>query len=98
LFEAIDHSARRELFTALAGSLRRNGIPNPECAIEVLGPPHYTVRLFGIILSERANAVLMPTLMEITGRLHPTIADVWLLSEQESAALIRALRGNSPQQ
>ena len=83
---------RHELLTVLADSLHRNGISDPEGTIEVLGPPHYTVQLFGIILSQRASALLTPALMDITGRLHPTIADVWLLSEQESAALIRALR------
>ena len=82
---------RRELFAALADALQRNGIQDPIPAVEVLGPPDHAVPVFGIILSEPAKTLLTPALMEVTRRLHPTIADVWLLSGAESAALIESL-------
>ena len=82
---------RRELFAALADALQRNGIQDPVRAVEVLAPPHPAVPVFGVILSEPAKRLLTPALMEVTRRLHPTIADVWLLSGPESAALIQSL-------
>ena len=82
---------RRELFAALADALQRNGIQEPARAIEVLGPPDPAVLVFGVILSEPAKTLLTPALIEVTRRLHTTIADVWLLSGQESAALIQSL-------
>jgi len=80
---------RRGLFDALVRFLQIKGIASPEGAIEVLGPPHQSVCLFAIILSERAKPVLCVELMQLTGRLHPTIADVWLLTERESVALLQ---------
>ena len=82
---------RYELFTAIAESLQRDNIPNPVGAIDILGPPRESVPLFAIMLSERARPTVTGALMRITGRLHPTVADMWLLTERESAALILAL-------
>lgn len=86
---------RHELSAALVRLLQRNSIASPESAVEILGPPHYTVRLFGIILSERAKPVLTEDLMQVTRRLHPTVADMWLLTEREGAALVQALQRTS---
>ena len=86
---------RHELSTAIVRLLQRNGIASPESAVEILGPPHYTVRLFGIILSERAKPVLTEELMQITGRLHPTVADMWLVTERDAAALVQTLQRNT---
>jgi len=85
---------RYELFTAIAESLQRDNIPNPVGAIDILGPPHESVPLFAIMLSERARPTVTGALMRITGRLHPTVADMWLLTERESAALIQALQSH----
>jgi hypothetical protein len=86
---------RHELFTAIVRLLQRNRIASPERAVEILGPPHYTVRLFGIILSERAKPVLTEESMQITERLHPTVADMWLLTERDAAALVHAIQRNT---
>ena len=75
---------RHELTAALIGVLHRHGIANAEGAIEVLGPPNYMVRLFGVILSDAVKPILAPQLARATGRLHPTVADVWILTEAES--------------
>ena len=83
---------RHELSSALARLLERSAVASPESAIEVLGPPHESVRLFGILLSERARPAVTAELVQITGRLHPTVADMWLLTERDSAALIQALQ------
>jgi hypothetical protein len=82
---------RSELAAALVGLLRRQGITDTQAAIEVLGPPHYTVRLFAVILADHAKPILAEQLARTTGRLHPTVGDVWILTEHECAALIRTL-------
>jgi hypothetical protein len=86
---------RHELAAALVRVLHSRGIANAQRAIEVLGPPHHTVHLFGIILSEPAKPVLTEQLKRATGRFHASAGDVWILSEDESAALIHALQGNN---
>ena len=83
---------RYELFTAIAESLQKDNIPSPLGAIDILGPPHESVPVFAIMLSERAGPTVTAALMRITGRLHPTVADMWLLTERESAALIHTLK------
>ncbi len=40
---------RDQLTAALLGALRRLGIANAQAAVDVLGPPDYSVRLFGVI-------------------------------------------------
>ena len=86
---------RHELAAALITVLRRHGIANAQAAIEVLGPPHYTVRLFGVILSDDVKPVLTQQLARTTGRLHPTVGDMWILTEDESAALLQTLRNDA---
>jgi hypothetical protein len=82
---------RHEVAAALISVLRGHGVANAEEAIEVLGPPNYMVRLFGVILSDAVKPILAPQLARATGRLHPTVGDVWILTEAESLALLGAL-------
>ena len=86
---AISH---HELTAVLIAVLRRHGIANTERAVEVLGRPDPAVRVFGVILSDAVKPLLATPLARATGRLHPTVGDVWILTETETAALLMALR------
>ncbi len=80
---------RRDLASALVHILQVNSVPDPEDAVEVLGSPGNGTRLFVLIPSERARAVLEEELMAVTGHRHPTAGEVWILDEPQSLALIR---------
>jgi hypothetical protein len=80
---------RHDLALALIHILAANGVPDFVDAVEVLGSPGNGVRLFGLILSERAKAALGEKLMAVTGHRHPTAGEVWILDEAQSLALIR---------
>ena len=82
---------RHELVAALVSALRRHGVETAQPAIEVLSPPHHTARLFGVVLSGDVKFILAQQLARITGRLHPTVGEMWVVTEAESAALIQAL-------
>lgn len=81
---------RHELYAALGRLLHRKGVEHPEHTVQVLGEAFDGVRLFAIILSGPAKTTLTHHLSRVTGRLHPTVADMWLLDESESLALIQA--------
>jgi len=80
-----------ELAAALLSALRRHGGKIGHPAIEVLSLSHHTACVFGVVLSGDVKYVLTRHLARITGRLHPTVGEMWVLNEAESAALLRTL-------
>jgi hypothetical protein len=83
---------RHDLASALVRILAANCVLDPEDAVEVLGSPGNGTRLFVLVPSERAKAVLAEELMGITGHRHPTAGEVWILDEAQSLALIQIAR------
>jgi len=86
---------RHELFTAIVGSCKGTALRAPKARLRFSARRTIRCRLFGIILSERAKPVLTEELMQITERLHPTVADMWLLTERDAAALVHAIQRNT---
>jgi hypothetical protein len=83
---------RYDLVTALFGVLHRHSVASQQSAVEVISPLDHSVRVFGIILSEQVKPILVAPLAITTGRRRPTVGDMWILTEAQGAALVRALR------
>jgi hypothetical protein len=83
---------RYDLAAAILGVLSRHGISSARSPVEVLSPLDHAPRLFGIILADDVKPVFARELAIMTGWRPQTIADMWILTEAQSATLIHALR------
>lgn len=81
---------RTTLFTALVRLLRAKDIEDSENAVAVFGASHGGVELFAVTLFDPAKETANDELVRITGRSHSSVADMWLLDERESVAIIEA--------
>jgi hypothetical protein len=80
---------RRQLSAALVHLLQARGVENPETAVQVLGRPYSGVPIYAVVLNGSSRTIVIDVLRQITGRLHPTVADMCVLTEQEALDLIQ---------